>query len=414
MFDAGSIVGHLKLDMSDYAHGVQEATLIGQLFPAAMVECFEHPLLAIMEMAKEAAHFIIESFEQIAGSFHNIGLSAERAGVNVEWLSKMGAVAQTAGVSIDQFVFGLKTLEKQAELASEGEKGAVTAFQRLGISAKEAGELMATPQALFDRVKESIDHMTDPSQRTAAALAVLGRQGFNLVPLLTKSSAEIESFGNKVEGLGGTVNEKEAEMGAAWGKMETLFSAAWTGIKKAIAEPILEMLVGQSGDLTEKLQELSNWLREGIASAFEVLVPLAKSLWSAFTGVADVLTSVLVPAFNSLKDTLSPALELLKLFLEVTADIMHAIGDVTRGVTDFVGLSDSSAPGLSRVGATIGRGGGDLHFQANIEGIDSSKATTEIADKLIPHIHKAEKERKQKLEHAAHNERVTRLLRGDR
>ena len=410
MFDAGSITGGLKFDMSEYAHGILEAQAVSAVFPAIVTEFLENPLLALIQVAKEAAHFVIESVEQIAASFHNTGLAAERAGVSVEWLSRLSAVAATAGVGMDSLVSGMKVLEKQAELTSEGDKAATTAFQRLGISAAEAGSLMATPQALFERVQKAISGIEDPSQRTAAALGVMGRQGFNLVPLLTTSSKEIESLGDVIEGLGGTATEEDAKIGKAFGQMEAIVSAAWLGIKKAVAEPILDAFDGNANDLLDTIEGLASQIREGLSGAFEFLAPLVKSTWSALSGLADLVGSVLVPAFNLLKPVLEIVKVLLQTIFDIIGPVLSGIGQVVQGATDSIGLT--TAPIAAKGNQQEAWNNGQFHFHAHVDGIDADTASSQFAEKAIPHIHKALKEQKKHIEHAATKQHVSNSLSG--
>jgi hypothetical protein len=412
-FDAGSIVGSLKLDMSEFAHGILESQAIAAVFPASVVEFLEHPLLALIEVAKEAAHFVVEAVESMGKSFHAVGLAAEKAGVDVEWLSRLSGVAQTAGVGLDQLVTGFKILEQRAELANEGDKGATAGFKRLGISASEAAALMATPQALFERVQQGIAAIENPAQRTAAALGVLGRQGYNLAPLLTKSEEELKGLGDVIEELGGTVTKPEAEMGETFGKLEAIIGAAWTGIKKTTAAPILEFITDHFDEIVEKVVEVSGAIREGLSTAFEILGPLVKGVWSLFQGWGSYLSAVFTPLFDVLVPVLKVVGEVLGTIFDWIGKILGVIGDLVRGFQEFFGIAGpATQTGAAAKQPQSGRGNTEVNI--HVDGIDADTASSAFAQKAMPLISKELQKQKKSVEYSASQHKVKSNLKAGR
>lgn len=411
-FDAGSVTGGLKFDISEYAHGILEAQAVSAVFPAIVTEFLEAPLLALIQVAKEAASFVVESVEKMAGAFHDIGLAAEKAGVSVEFLSKLSAAAKPAGVSLDALVSGFKILEQRAELAGEGNEAAIKGFNRLGISASQLKVLMEEPQKLFETVKQSIGSIEDPALRTAAALGVMGRGGFNLVPLLTKSEEEINKYTDTIKTLGGNTTEEQTKMGAKFGELEGIISAAWAGIQKTVAVPILQFVSEHFDEIVAKVVELAGEIREGLSGAVKFLTPIVKSLWTGLSGLGGVVSSILVPAFNILAPVLQIIGGLLSTILDIIGPVLSGIGIIVSGVTDAIGLTGGDGGG----GRSAGGGGqGDTYVvNATIAPIDADEASTQIAEKLRPHILEAKQKQQKELNHAAHKQNVNATLRGDR
>lgn len=411
-FSAGAIVGDLQLNTSGFTAGILNAQAISAAFPGIVRAFLVNPLLGVIEVAEQAASALGRITGGVAADFHNVGLAAQRAGVDVEWLSRLSGAAATAGVGLDQLVTGFKILEQRAELANEGDKSAIEGFARLGISAQEAAAMIAQPQELFTRVAESIDAMGSPSQRTAAALGVLGRQGFNLVPLLTQGVAATRAFGATLAGLGGTVNASEAAMGQSFSRLEVIVSAAWEGIKKTVAEPILQFVADHFDEIVGQVKAATDQIRgvlagvgptiaaaipqiiqfgasflTGVVEVFKTFGPVAGSTLSMLLSLAQTVGSVLAPAFA----ILTPILQLVSATLQIINDtvgaVLRGIASVITEVTDAVGLTKSTPGFGNSAGATAGSGGGAggtviQKVEVNVPAVDVKDASTQIADKV--------------------------------
>jgi hypothetical protein len=337
LFDAGSIKGGLIFDLSEYASGILQAQAISAVVPQFVMEFVEAPMLALIETAKRAAEFVKSAVESIAGSFHEVGLAAEKAGVSVEFLSRLEAAAKPAGVGLDALVNGFKTLEQRAELAAEGNEGAIKGFARLGISVAQAKTLMEEPEKFFGLIQERLGAMEDPALRSAAAMGVLGRGGFNLIPLLSQSAAETKKYTDTIKELGGMTDKTETEMGKKFGQLEGIFGAAWTGIKKAIAEPILKYFSEHFDEIVEDVKYYAQVIREDVGKAYEYLGPRIEAAWHFFKGLGEVISSVVMPAFKFLAPLLQLTFDLLAKIMDIIGPILSGIASIVHSVTGGVG-----------------------------------------------------------------------------
>jgi hypothetical protein len=300
----------------------------------------------------EALAGLYENAEGVAERFHEIGLAAEKAGTDVEWMSGMEAVGERANIGVESLVNGFKILEQRAELAGEGNEEAIKGFARLGISAQEAAGLMDEPQKLFERVQQSIGSMQNPSERTAAALGVLGRAGFNLVPILSKSSDEIERMKDLQEELHANVTEKDEQMGQSFKEMTTTFSEAWQGIENAIATPVLEYVQDHLTDIVQGVKDFAEWARTDGA----------------------ILANILVAAFAPL--------------LEILEDISAVMAALSGPVSDLLGM-DTGSGGSSR-GYRGTNPNADGNQPINIQNLhvhnEAGDSVNQLADKLKQQI----------------------------
>jgi hypothetical protein len=410
-FDAGAITGSLKLDGSEFSHGIQHAAAESAAFPAIVVHFLEEPMLAFAEVVRKSFETIFEWVGKAAEDFHAMGLAALRTGTQTEWLSRLAANAKVAGVGLDSLVAGFKILEQRAELAVEGNEAAVKGFARLGIGIDELKGLMESPQELFTRVQEAIGSIGEASLRTSAALGVMGRGGFNLVPILAKSSEESKRFADIIERLGGTVTEQQAQMGEKFGELEGIFDAAWAGIKRAVAEPILKVFTDNMEELTSLVVELTTAIRDVLRSHGR---EIEQFLTDALKAAIDFARTGLPEIKKSLEDlavSIGAVVNGLKELSQLWGIVSSAASLAGSAVGIDFGQFGATAMALQAAG--VSRAGDQPNITVKVDApVDVNDATTQIAAKVRPAILDAHKKAKEHLDRAVHHEHVSRSLKG--
>lgn len=169
-------------------------------------------LLIGVQIAKGLFH-IAEQFSKIG---EEIQLSAQAAGIAVEEWQKLAFAAKMNNVEQSEMSQGLRVLSKQLYEARNGGKGAVEAFQKLGLSQEQVNGFKNSKDALLalsDRFKD----IQDPIKKAALAQELLGRGGGRMVGLLSKGSAAINQYGDEAERLGIILSGKQV---AALDKLE--------------------------------------------------------------------------------------------------------------------------------------------------------------------------------------------------
>ena len=197
-----------------------------------------------------AVHLVKDFFkEQIEAAAHVQDL-AERLDVSAASLKEFGIVAAGAGVDFDSAAQSLGFLQKNLGEAETkgGEAGA--AFARLGIDAKKAAN-MPLPQLLGD-VAEGLSKLPNQNQQAAAAMAIFGRQGRQLLPILRQGRAGIEGMTEEAKeltaGLGDDYYEaakKAREEGERFGfALETIRARVTLAVLPGITKLLLSLKKG--------------------------------------------------------------------------------------------------------------------------------------------------------------------------
>jgi hypothetical protein len=116
---------------------------------------------------------------------------AQKTGVSVEQLSRFQQAANASGTSIE--AVGGAMVKLNRNLATKNE-GAMKALESLGISATDAaGKLKTTDQIMLE-VAGKFAKMPDGAQKSAAAMALFGKSGADMIPMLNGGRESIEAL----------------------------------------------------------------------------------------------------------------------------------------------------------------------------------------------------------------------------
>jgi lambda family phage tail tape measure protein len=119
----------------------------------------------------------------------------QKSGIGVQTLSDLKAAAEDNGMSFDSFEVSLKKFSVTLAKAQAGSAEAQSGFKALGLSLRnEDGSLKKTDQLLLE-VADKFKNVEDGSAKAAVAVALAGKSGADLIPLLNGGREAIEGMG---------------------------------------------------------------------------------------------------------------------------------------------------------------------------------------------------------------------------
>jgi len=138
---------------------------------------------------------------------------SQKTGVSVENLSKFQQAANASGTSIEGV--GAAMIKLNRNMAT-GNAGAAEALTSLGISATNASGKLKSTDAIMLEVADKFAKMPDGANKTAAAMALFGKAGADMIPMLNGGRKSIEDLaatmtGPFAKGADG-LNDKLAEL----------------------------------------------------------------------------------------------------------------------------------------------------------------------------------------------------------
>jgi hypothetical protein len=110
--------------------------------------------------------------------------AAESTGASVEELSSLLNTLAPSGVGLDTITLAMGRLVKAMTNADDEAKGAGAAFKALGIQTRDANGNLRPTQDILEEVARELARYEDGSNKTALAVALFGKSGAQLLPML--------------------------------------------------------------------------------------------------------------------------------------------------------------------------------------------------------------------------------------
>ena len=121
-----------------------------------------------------------------------------KTGVAANALIGIGNAAKLADVDLGTLGKGLTKLNVNLVNAAEGNEDLARKFQALGVSVKDTNGQVVPADKALKQIADRFADMPDGAQKAAAAVALFGKSGTELIPLLNEGAASMEKFTYKV------------------------------------------------------------------------------------------------------------------------------------------------------------------------------------------------------------------------
>ncbi len=326
-----------------------KGALSGLLSP--IIEVKEH-FAEMIELI--AAAFAVEKIADWAAetteAAEAIESEAAKLGVTIEQVETLQGVAKLAGADYAELAQQFERL--QVSLTRVGEKAspAGEALRVLGLNASQLRGQTIDRQ--LESIAEAFSHFADGPAKTAAAIALLGRAGADMIPFLDKGREGIEELRKVAERTGVVLSTEMIEAMAKTREHISELSEAWDAASKEIYaafNPLIDALVTGLNRFLEKLtvNQIREWAVVGIQSFGEV----AKAAIDGFEQTRVKIDTV-INLFERMWDVVSTVADLVP---EAIGKIAAAVRDVRNALDDLHRYTTVDAAGAgAAAGARLG------------------------------------------------------------
>lgn len=322
---------------------------------------------------------------------------ARVAGVSVATFQAMAQVADEAGVSSESLSKNLVKMQNNLVDLGKGAKSQVEAFGALGLSYSQLEGMDASGQ--FELIAKAISGISDPAERTAAALDIFGKSGAEALLMMPGYSDALANATKFQKDFGLAVSDVDAQQieaaNDAIGRTQMIMAGLSTELAVTFApalEKIATVMLGMAAAFNQMLESGApvNQLFGSVTGRAEEFlgVDLYNKLLldaEAFDRVKGALTSYkeamafldvqpTIAAFNELEDTL---------FSIGEVDAAGKIGDLGAQLAmakkEFDNGTISADQLLLKVEALKGEAALLLEAMGGINGLDTSGAIGAIS-----------------------------------
>ena len=145
---------------------------------------------------------LFETVEKVSDSFSELNKSAIKAGVSVAAFQELSFAAKMTDVSVDSLQTSLFRLNRVIADSEAGKnKNALSLFHHLGIELRDATGHMVSADKILPELAEAFQKTTDPAMRARMAMALFGKAGAEMLPLLTLGKEELAEFSRRADEL---------------------------------------------------------------------------------------------------------------------------------------------------------------------------------------------------------------------
>lgn len=251
-----------------------------------------------------------------------LGRLANQLGVSFEFVQTLEEAGNRTDVSIEQLSGSFARLQNTLAATDEESKKATAALQRLGVSVSEFGAL--SEEQRIELIGEKLSQIEDPAQRSAAAIALFGRSGVQLLPFFNElglAASDMERFGRAVTDLD---RQRLADFG---GGLDALSLSA-SGLGTSLLLPFTGLAEGISFALAE--------ITAGITA---IVDPIGRILEPVLTQIGRII-ELIGTNIGNLGRTIGAVLEP---FAEVVQAISVAFEPLYEGLFEFLeSISDAA------------------------------------------------------------------------
>ncbi len=261
-----------------------------------------------------------------------------KTGIAAKALIGIGNAAKLADVDMAALGKGLTKLNVNLVKAAEGNEGLARKFEALGVEVKDANGQVAPADKVLGQIANRFADMPDGAQKAAAAVALFGKSGADLIPLLNEGADSMEKFTYKV-------GEDFAARSDLFSDTITELGIKTQGFGLELTDsllPALQSILEVFGDLFDTKQDfnaLFEVIKFGLRAISTVIFATIK-LVDAFIKNAVAAVEVVQKAFSG--DLAGAA-----------AAYQNRVGDLlTQARADFAEIQkiwmDSPSPGTGR------------------------------------------------------------------
>jgi hypothetical protein len=260
------------------------------------------------------AQSAVQTFKQAIDVGGQLAELSARTGETAGNLAVLQRAFQNAGSSGEAVGPMLNRLQKFMVEASTGGKQQIETMTGLGLSYDDlAGK---TPTEQMATLARSISSISDPAERATAAIAVFGKSGGELLPLLQNMDSDLASARGQLGSYPDAVDQAAASLdgiGDAFAAVTTKAQEFVTGALVKIAPEIENVLnaVAQIDfaafgmRLSESLEKAVNFFRGLWSNPSQIFGLLGDYLNATFRQAGDSLVSAFLTAGNALTNFFS-------------------------------------------------------------------------------------------------------------
>lgn len=247
---------------------------------------------AIVGAAATAGTAMVGMATKTAANCDEIDKMSQKLGISREAYQEWNYILSQNGADINSLGAGMKTLTANMDKVTEGNKTAISNFDRLGISVYDSTGKLKSQEQMFEETVKAMQGMEDGTEKARLATELFGKQGQELMPLLNGEAGSVEELKQKAHDLGMVLGDETVDAGVSFTDTMDTLKRAGTGLFNSLGGtvmPIVEqfanyiidnmpMIQGIIGQFMPILQQAAQTILPPLMQLAQQLLPVIFSL----------------------------------------------------------------------------------------------------------------------------------------
>ena len=267
-------VARLQADMAQAKRTVDGA--MGQIQRSAQMAQRALAAIGVGLSVQSFANFIKQSIDA-ADALDEL---SQKTGITTRELGGLQLAFKASGLQADALVSATKKLSVAAVENS-------SALTGLGVSARNADGSLKSNRQLLGEVADAFAKTQDGAIKTANAVALFGKSGSDLIPVLNAGAAGLAEFDSAAQKLGLTIDSETAAAAGKFNDTIDLLKSSGQAFGTQIAAQLLPTMQNLAGMFLESAK--SGGAFQVVADAISVTM---RGLYVAGIAVSEVFTQV--------------------------------------------------------------------------------------------------------------------------
>lgn len=167
---------------------------------------------------------------------------AQKIGITTEAASRLAVAARFSATDLGGVSAAMVKLNKAASDAAQGVAAPSNAFRAMGVSVRDASGQIKTSDVLIDEIGKKFAGWEDGVNKTAIALALFGKSGAEIVPMLNDWNGNVAEAIKLADEFGLTVSSKTGAAAAAFNDNLAKLGLVAQGVGNQIAASLVPAL----------------------------------------------------------------------------------------------------------------------------------------------------------------------------
>lgn len=310
-----SVIGALRVILGADTAGLDKGLKDSQSSLAAFGTTVATGMAAAAAAVAAAGVAIGVAMKSTIDDMDNLSKTSAKLGVPIEQLSALAYAGELSDVSFEALSKSAAKLSKNlVDAAAKPTGDAANAFRALGISVLDSnGKLKSSDEVLGD-VADRFEGLKDGSGKTAAAMAIFGKTGADLIPLLNGGRDGLKEMTEEAAKFGLIVDGPTGKAAEDFNDNLTRLHAVWKGLIAQSTAQVLPSMVAITNAMVESAKN-SGFLSAaltGVSTAMKALVSGGVIVGAVFKSLADYISTVSAAMSLVLKGKFTEAFDAVK------------------------------------------------------------------------------------------------------